>query len=184
MLILFVSQPIDAVAATGSRLGFGEREVLHGVRDTLARLPWGGTGPVLAIRRHPREGPIALKTAGFPREIDAAGPNAGDWVAAADVVIGMNSALLLHASLLGRLVVSVQPGLRGPDPLPSNRLGLSHPVYDLAHLRRVLGHVLRPAYRVPTARSRQALEALSAGATERVAHTILKVAARAMEPTV
>jgi hypothetical protein len=50
--------------------------------------------------------------------------------------------LLYEAARLGCPVVSVQPGLRGNDALPSNRAGLSLAVYDADKLDNALAKAL------------------------------------------
>lgn len=124
MVVLFVSQPLTSLY--GPSLGFSESDVLELVRDGLARavLPAGRT-PVLAVRPHPRDSlaPEALRVA--PVAAIAASRGAAiDWVRAADLVVGISSAVLVQAALLGVRALSIQPGRRGarglvPDgPLP------------------------------------------------------------------
>src|SRR5262249_46716575 len=52
-----------------------------------------------------------------------------DVVRAADLVTGMTTMLLVEACLLGCVVLSLQPGLRLADALPTNRWGVSRGVY-------------------------------------------------------
>lgn len=59
------------------------------------------------------------------------------------LVIGINSVLLFQAALMGKRVVSYQPGLsRKDDPLISNQLGLSLPAYNRDELLQQLKHAL------------------------------------------
>ncbi|MBF0283716.1 MAG: hypothetical protein HQL51_04580 [Magnetococcales bacterium] len=128
ILVLFVSQPLREMF--GEAWGFSQEEVLSDLLDALAQVaPERSGGVLLAIRPHPRENPEAFDGvgAGIPglRVVVDRHADGLESVLAADWVGGMNSVLLMEACLLGRPVVSLQPGLRLPDPLPSNRAGAS-----------------------------------------------------------
>ena len=91
---------------------------------------------------------------------------------AADLVVGMHSMALVEACLLGRPVLSVQPGLRFADPLPTNRLGASRAVYRHEDLLPALDELLsNSAARVALA-SRAAGLLPTAGAARRVVHAL------------
>src|SRR5262249_46082059 len=92
--------------------------------DTLQHV---SSGVTVAVRLHPREhtAPDLECPPGRLRVVLDRTPDARDAVMASDLVVGMNSALLLEACYLGAAVLSLQPGLRGPDILPSNRWGVS-----------------------------------------------------------
>ncbi|KAF0180018.1 MAG: hypothetical protein FD161_1031 [Limisphaerales bacterium] len=131
LLLLFASQPISQMA-DGASWGFDEHLVLSDIIAALdATLRGQGQQAVLLVKRHPREmSELTLpKTAALSTHV--VDDSLGDYrelVAASDFVLGMNSNLLLEACLLGKPVVSYQPGLLRPDPLPSNRLGWSRAV--------------------------------------------------------
>ena len=61
---------------------------------------------------------------------------------AADLVVGMNTELLVEACYLGCITLSLQPGLRYPDRLPTNRLGVSRAVYRQEEIRPALQELL------------------------------------------
>ncbi|MEO8449706.1 MAG: hypothetical protein ABI647_07955 [Gemmatimonadota bacterium] len=170
-LVLFVSQPLEALY--GSALGYTEHDVLDLVSAAVPSLmPPAGGRTVFAVRRHPREEPTDYSHT----IIDASGGDSLDWILAADLVVGMNSAVLLQAALIGRPTVSVQPGRQDNDLLPSNRMGLSTPVYD----RTAVGEMMRKtlAGTVPRATgAREALERLAGGATARVVALVRTMAA-------
>lgn len=116
----------------GASWGFDEHQVLADLIAALdATLRAHGQKAVLLVKRHPREtGELALPNAAS-LDIHVVDDSLGDYrelVAASDFVLGMNSNLLLEACLLGKPVVSYQPSLLRPDPLPSNRLGWSRAV--------------------------------------------------------
>jgi hypothetical protein len=59
-----------------------------------------------------------------------------------DLVIGMTTVLLVEACYLGCHVVSLQSGLKQPDILPTNRIGLSRAVYHEDEAREALEQML------------------------------------------
>jgi hypothetical protein len=73
----------------------------------------------------------------FPITVVKSG-TARSQVMAADLVVGMNTELLVEACYLGCVVLSLQPGLRHPDRLPTNRLGFSRAVYDQEEIKPIL----------------------------------------------
>ena len=130
-IFLFASQPLSQMA-DGASWGFDERLVLANFIAALERALGGhGQKAVLLVKRHPREtGELTLPSS-TSLSIHAVDDSLGDYrelVAASDFVLGMNSNLLFEACLLGKPVISYQPGLLRPDPLPSNRLGWSRAV--------------------------------------------------------
>ncbi len=178
-LVLFASQPIRALY--GDRMGYDEDQVVSLVRDGVGNVAdWLGHGITLAIRSHPRQEGGARIPEGTSkvvvRRADEGDPLS--WILAADLVVGMSSALLLQASLLGLRVVSVQPGLQGVDRLPSNRMGLSEGVFDAAGIGPALYRVLaRPAH-LGSAREMQRLRGHATGATLRLLDLAVEMGAR------
>ena len=131
LLFLFASQPISQMA-DGASWGFDEHLVLA---DFIAALDGvlrdHHQKAVLLVKRHPRETGALILPSATSLTIHIVDDSLGDYrelVTASDFVLGMNSNLLLEACLLGKPVVSYQPGLLRPDPLPSNRLGWSRAV--------------------------------------------------------
>ena len=118
--------------ADGASWGFDERQVLANFVAALdATLRGQGQRAVLLVKRHPRETAELILPKAASLSIHVVDDSLGDYrelVAASDFVLGMNSNLLLEACLLGKSVVSYQPGLLRADPLPSNRLGWSRSV--------------------------------------------------------
>lgn len=137
LLVLYASQPFSALYGSLEKaraaLGFDEEQVFELCFDTLAQLAGRhGKNLVFGIRRHRREAARPYqpsRIAGF-RAISCQRHDRHEAILAADLVLGMNSALLMEAALLGQIVVSVQPGLRGADALPCNRDGRSVLVTD------------------------------------------------------
>lgn len=64
-------------------------------------------------------------------------------LAKADLVLGMFGAALFEAALMGKKVLSYLPALTIPDPLMSNRIGLSVPVYRKRDLVSKMSKLIR-----------------------------------------
>lgn len=149
LLILFASQPLSVLYGTDPQNplypGYTEQEVLRTLVNALDHIAeQSGQKIVLAIRPHPRErvesfNTVKCRTAHLVLSTDG---ESRDIAMASDLVIGMNTVLLVEACYLGCLVVSLQPGLRIPDPLPTNRSGLSRPVYHEHEVIPVLEQML------------------------------------------
>ena len=179
LFVLFASQPFAEVYGSAensvAQLGYHEALVLGALREALAQLVRQHDRRVtLVIRPHPREQAEAFAApadAGF-RTLVSTGGDSRQFVMAADLVVGMTTVLLVEACYLGCPVVSLQPGLRQPDCLPTNRSGLSRPAYTLAAIAPLLEEMLfDPAARA-TARARLAHLAHEGGATRRVADLV------------
>lgn len=179
LFVLFASQPFAEVygsaAKSVAQLGYHEGMVLDALREALVQLArQHGRRVTLVIRPHPREKAEAFAApadAGF-RTLVSTGGDSRQFVMAADLVVGMTTVLLVEACYLGCPVVSLQPGLRQPDCLPTNRSGLSRAAYTLAAIVPLLEEMLfDPAARA-TARARLAHLAHEGGATRRVADLV------------
>jgi len=126
--LLFVSQPLAELyggeAAARQAVGYCEADVWA---DLVATIPTLTRPTQVWIRPHPRECLSAWRSrlAPYAWARLAEGGDGRDWVLAADGVLGMSSMLLQEACLLGKSVMSYQPGLTGPDVLPANQLGWS-----------------------------------------------------------
>lgn len=141
LVVLFASAPV--AAHYGERLGYTERTVaalLAGALDRLAKERRERI--VLALRPHPREIVPPMPMTSVCRMAIAVGRSGRSWALTSDLVVGMFSALLVESCYLGRLALSLQPGLRVPDMLPTNRTGLSIAIYDEAHVDRMLRRAL------------------------------------------
>ncbi len=190
-LILYVSQPFTELYGSAGNakqhLGFSEGEVLASCQDGLEHLSRKhDLQIVLAIRPHPREVRKNFSSfqVGHFRAAIWECPDRVDAILAADLVLGMNSVLLLEAVLLRQWVVSVQPRLRIADPLPCNRDGRSLAVYETDMIESALEKALFDL----NWRQQQSLNLQAglpeAGATERVvlfAEETLKSGAKNLE---
>ena len=133
LLVVFASEPIfSGNEIKISNPGYSRDSVLKSIIGALDQIQKTYNKKItLVICPHPREDkseftgiegktiPVVISTTGHTREI----------VMAADLVLGMSTAMLVEACYLGCIVVSIQPGLTFADILPTNRMGYSHPVY-------------------------------------------------------
>lgn len=136
-LVVFVSQPLAAMYGPGSSCahnhpGYDEHDVLKLVVSALETISEETSVKiVLAVRPHPRERAedvFSLDSPGIQIRL-AREEQAHELVLSADLVAGMTSALLVEACYLGAVTLSLQPGLRTSDVLPTNALGVSRAVY-------------------------------------------------------
>jgi hypothetical protein len=149
LVVLFVSQPFGelygAAATNPLFYGFHEQQVLALVIEALEEIARDRRhGIMLIVRPHPREdaAAFAASRSSTVRVLVSSDLAARDAALAADLVTGMNSVVLMEACYLQCLTVSLQPGLRRPDVLPTNRLGLSRGVYEASDIRPALDQLL------------------------------------------
>lgn len=181
-LVLFTSQPLSSVYGTDPANplypGFDEWGVLNMLLIVLDQLVnEKGQRMTLIIRPHPREKAesfsnlrsqavrIVVSKEGEPR----------DLALAADLVIGMNSMLLVETCYMGCLTVSLQPGLRLPDTLPTNRLGLSRAIYRREEVKPVLEEMMFDKQSRMAAQRRLLNLTLDGGATGRVVKLVCQM---------
>ena len=131
--ILFVSEAIAGDVAQGSNepFGFDEFDSFSVVHLAAAEVAKTGKNVQLAIKFHPYEDPK-----GFLERLETLPRQDGltllplrrtekphPWVLWADLVTGVGSMLLLEAVVLGRPVISVQPGLEREDTFVASQRG-------------------------------------------------------------
>lgn len=174
-MVLFASQPLSALYGTDRSNplfpGYTEQTVLDGLVEALAHLAQRRRTPIaLAVRPHPREKAEALQRhgrAGLRLCVDDS--NEGREVAlAAELVAGMTTVLLVESCLMGCVTISLQPGLRLPDPLPSNRWGASVPVYQAEEIEPVVERLLFDEQERARATAAAVRSPVISGATQRV----------------
>jgi len=137
LFVVFVSQPLSLLYGDDESnplfLGYTEKTVLNNLITALDQIAQDcNKHIVLLIRPHPREKPGVYENiiSNFIRVIVSNEGNPRDIMMASNLVIGMNTVLLVEACYLGCIVVSMQPGLRFKDSLPTNNKGYSIPVYS------------------------------------------------------
>ncbi|OIO01419.1 MAG: hypothetical protein AUJ49_07740 [Desulfovibrionaceae bacterium CG1_02_65_16] len=171
-LVAFACQPLnDVYREHGARavLGYDEWDALPAVIDTLealrAELPLR-----LLLLPHPRE-PKGKYDAAAARSWIAFAPSftsSREVALVADLMVGMNSMLLMESVLLGTPALSVQPNLRARDALPMSRNGV---IPRVERLKELPG-VLRGLFGTPAG---QALAAQHVSAAGRVAELALRL---------
>lgn len=138
-LIVFFSQPFSEY---GYRLGLNESkifgEITKALEELKIKLP-------IKIKLHPRE----KKQNKFNKiieksnlDIKISNEPVEKLIKQARLVIGMNSMTLFQSCMVGKKVLSYQPHLNEPDPLITNRLGLSEAVYFKKDLKRAIRKIL------------------------------------------
>ena len=122
-MFVFFSQPLSKLEYS---YGYDEQQVLHLLIDALPK------DVDLIIRPHPREDLADLAKFNNPPRVTVQRKEyVHDLLMAADLVVGMNSEILVEACYLGCVVLSIQPGIcPEQDRLPTNRSGDSAPAYD------------------------------------------------------
>lgn len=138
-LVVFASEAnarLCGVDASSPRfMGFTERTALEELLGALEALaPRRPLAPHVVVKLHPKESPAEyawLESRGCPFPLRCVGDvDPRTLILAADLVAGMTSMFLLEAVLLGKPVLSLQPGRLRDDVLISNRAGASVPVYE------------------------------------------------------
>ncbi len=149
LFVLFVSQPMSilngADAINPHYYGYTEKTVLSSLTAALDQIAEEHNQKIaLVIRPHPRESDEFLDKLDYHtiRMLVYTEGKAYDLAMAADLVIGMNTILLMEACYLGCITVSIQPGLRLPDPLPTNLWGISRAVYNEGEIKPVVEQML------------------------------------------
>lgn len=180
-LVLFVSQPLREVyGAEGAPgwLGYDEFDVVPPVLAALGRMV--AEHPLrLVLLPHPRESRArcAAWLEGHPwASLAPAGADSRELVRAADLVVGMNSMLLMESALLGTATMSVQLGLRDADHLPVSRVGIVPRVERVETLEGTLRGLLRAGPVREEHLARLAAQPRPGGAAGRVADLARRMA--------
>ena len=149
--------------------------MLLAVLDQLAEEK--GQRMTLILRPHPREaeGCFSIVRGRAVRTIVSKKGESRDLALAADLVVGMNSMLLVEACCLGCITVSLQPGLRFSDTLPTNRSGLSRAVYRQEELKPVLEEMIFDKQARMASFKRLSSVGLDSGSTRRVVGMIYRI---------
>ena len=121
--LVFVSQPLSKQSYS---YGYNEHQVIRLLLDAIADCK----NIDLIIRPHPREDIGDLMQYASPNVTIQRKGLVHELLMAADLVVGMNSELLVEACYLGCAVLSIQPGIdKANDRLPTNKIGVSVPLY-------------------------------------------------------
>lgn len=122
--VLFISQCLEESyggrEACRERIGYCPEDAFACLHGAVQRLRDAGDPDLrLALRFHPREKPFPLP----PGVQDWSAGEASAALARASLVAGMTGSMLIDAYFMKLPVVSIQPGMRGDDPLMLSRRG-------------------------------------------------------------
>ncbi len=178
-MVLFASEPISTICGTEPSQplypGYTERTVLRDLAAALGRIAERRTEKiVLVVRPHPLDNPESLRLSANPPlrlVVDSRGQGR-EVVLAADLVTGMTTMLLVEACLLGCVVLSVQPGARLADALPTNRWGVSRGIYRAEDIEPALTSLLFDETARVDAVARTANIRIEPGAAKRIVHLL------------
>jgi hypothetical protein len=137
-IALFVSEPIREYFA--DRYGYDQYVVLD---YFLSSLSAGSRRPHVVLKLHPKDDRASYDTLirrfpDLPMHVVSSELSPLEAVAISDWVFGMTSIMLIEGYVLGRTVVSLQPGLRVDDPMVLSRHNLIPVVRD-AQPRNLFG---------------------------------------------
>jgi len=149
LFVLFPSQPQSSLYGddkiNGDHIGFDEWDVLKALIKALENLQHQNDAKIhLVVRPHPRETMELFQGFHSNQIIITVTTEGGarNQVMAADLVVGMNTELLVEACYLGCITLSLQPNLRHIDKLPTNRVGVSRAVYRYEDIQPALSELL------------------------------------------
>lgn len=137
-LIFFASQPLKKYYE--NQLGYHEISILNSLIRVLEEIKISTQQHLtLVIRPHPQESTEDYQY--YSEHINiivSAECNQREIAMASDLVLGMTSILLVEACYLHCIVLSLQLGLSKPDVLPTNRWGVSVPIYDEKEMHPII----------------------------------------------
>lgn len=152
-MVLFVSEPVaqfnGADKNNPAYLGFTEYTVVDLLVHVLEDIRTQALKPVLVVKPHPRESCDAfsdLKSNAIKIIVNREIPSR-ELVLASDLVVGMSSMLLVESCYLGYPTLRIQPGLIGPDALPSDLAGNCFSIYKASEAKSAIEKMLLPEYR-------------------------------------
>lgn len=131
--LLFISQPVRE--AGDEKYGFDEYIVLEHLIRAVETLPEQFR---FFIRLHPRDDSHKYDEYVNERVSMSPASSLEEALSTAGLVIGMFSPVLIQAAAVGKRVLSYEPGLKGEDPLATNRLGLTRKISDEKELQETL----------------------------------------------
>lgn len=172
---LFASQPI--YATFGKKYGYDEKDALWEMLNAASAIK--DKEHTLLVKVHPREDKTEIERIVRGRGVSAVVDQVYDTrkaLLASDIVISPFSTVLIESSYLGMPSISLQPGLNTEDPLVTNGLGVTFPIYKKGDIMPVLRElVYKEEYREEMAgRAKSRNFATDGRATERVSELVRK----------
>lgn len=141
-MVVFASEPVLSGNPLHTQYpGYTEEIVLKYLINALEKIQLKiSSRIVLVIRPHPKEEPekFRLINSKIIRIIISTDGDTRDVVMSANLVTGITSTILIESAMLGCIVVSLQPGLQIKDILPTNRTGITHPIYKNEEMEETL----------------------------------------------
>jgi glycosyltransferase involved in cell wall biosynthesis len=131
-LVLFLSQDMSNFYGgrdpCRERIGYTEQEVFQDLEKALSDIAsHRGESIHLVVKLHPREA-VGKYTGSSATVFKDRDPY--ELMLSADLVVGMDTILLLEAGLMGCPTLSYQPGRKGTETLVTNRLGMGSFCYE------------------------------------------------------
>lgn len=181
--VLFVSEPIAADVQGGfnADYGFDEWDAFHYLWRACDRVAGPERRIGIAVKLHPYQDP-GQSRARFSEGLAALDPNphlavellpasasADPWVLWSDLVCGIGSILLLESVVLGRPVVSLQPGCVREDTFVASRRGYAARLTTEGHLAKLTELLRSPELRAEELRrNRSFLSTIPSNPEERI----------------
>ena len=131
--ILFISQPIRS--DLGALYGFDEFSALRGLIEAVDPLP---EEYHICVRLHPRDELGKFDDMLSTRVTLSKAQTLEEALSGAGLIVSPFSQVLIQARAAGKSVISFQPDAQAPDPLPTNRLGLTAKASTVGELRGLL----------------------------------------------
>ena len=180
LLVLYLSSPISshrgADESSPDYMGYTEHTSLRLLLNELEALSGELQGSIhLLVKPHPRD-PADNFDGWKGKQVRLEVVSQADTrqlILASDLVVGTVSVALIESCLLGRPTISLQPGLKGEDMLPSNRWGATTAVYDERELSKAIIDLLIDEYAQQSHLGDMPAELTDGLAAERVARVAL-----------
>lgn len=167
--VLFISQPLRATAATPGFAPVASDEYTA-LSDLIAAVDSLPDSFYISIRLHPKETADKYAAQLGPRVRIAPENTLEEALSASGLIVGISSPVLMQAAAAGKKVLSYEPDLAGPDPLVSNRVGVTTRIDSKEALQSALASYAKGEWPFKV---RPLREVWPAGATERVVGAVL-----------
>jgi len=167
VLVVFAAEPFKK--GDLNIIGYTDIQILESLVESLEAVAVSLRKKIkLIIKLHPRDKrPISIfPLRGSPRvSVEAAySGNARDFILNADIVTGMASIFLIESCLLQKPTLSIQIGLKSPDALITNKIGLTWAIRSSEELTEALSDILKGKHKAPSSN----MIKIDGKATERV----------------
>jgi len=142
-LFFYMSQPIEQQC--GNKLGYTEKDALREFLDSFKDIKTDKKFNII-VKAHLRENQEDLekiaKEYNLPVIVDQQKLPLRPVMFASDAVISPWSTMLIESTYLEKPSISLQPGLNAEDPLITNKLGITVPVYKHGEMKGIVEKLL------------------------------------------